>query len=216
VLARHSQGRDRFGHDSTFFGLFNLLGRKDKQLIVVQFTGGLHCCYQYWIYELRPRFRLIFDGTKYWIGDGFDSLAFQNLNRDGTYEFTQRIITFDYFLDCYTCTPQPSMIFAYNRRVHKYLPANDRFTSRALREARADVKKLKEMAAAPEANQDPVAIDYYSFEVLLSYIYAGKEKQGWKLCNQFSSCGYWRRPVRKILRTDALYHFLYSPSKRHS
>ena len=216
VLARHSQEADLYARDSTRFGLFSVLGGRERQLIVRQSTGGAHCCFRYWIYELRPRFRLIFDGTKYQLGDGFDPLTFQDMNGDGTYEFTQKIVTFDYFLDCYTCTPQPTMIFAYNGRLHRYLPANHRFRSRALREARADAKELKEMAARPEADQDPSLINYYSFKVLLSYIYAGKEKQGWKLCYQFAYCRDWRHSVKKTLRTDALYRFLYSPSKRHS
>ena len=107
------------------------------------------------------------------------------------------------------------MIFAYDPQRQKYLPANGRFRSHALRQARADIKKLKEMVAEPAADRDLVASDYYLFEALLSYIYAGKEKQGWKLCRQFGGCGYWRRKVRRTLKTDALYHSIYSRKKRH-
>jgi len=211
VLARHSEGKDRFGHDSAFFGLFPLLGAKEKQLIVAQFTGGVHCCYRYWIYELRPRFRLIFDGTKYEIGDGFDPLAFQRLDRDGPYEFTQKIITFDYFLETYTGTPQPTMIFSYDRRRHEYLPANTRFPSLALKKAREGIKKLKELGNAKESDKDWPAIEYYSLDVLLSYIYAGKEKEAWRICAKFAGddkrCP-WRREIKQRLKTDSLYRFI--------
>ncbi len=213
VLARHSKGEDRFGHDSTFFGLTPLLGGNEKQLIVAQFTGGAHCCYQYWIYELRPKFRLIFDGTEYEIGDGFDPIAFQDLDGDGSYEFTQKIITFDYSLDCYTCTPQPTMVFKYDPQLHKYLPANRRFVSYVLKDARAEIKKLREMLKVPEAESDPIAIEYYFFDILLSYIYAGKEKEAWRLCERLADYGGdcpWRRKIRKELKTDSLYRFIYS------
>ena len=213
VLARHGKGEDRFGHDSTFFGLFPLLGSNEKQLIVAQFTGGAHCCYQYWIYELYPKFSLIFDGTKYEIGDGFDPIAFQDLDGDGRYEFTQKIMTFDYWLDCYTCTPQPSMVFKYDRYRHKYLPANRRFVSYVLKDARAEIRELEEIMKTPESERDPVVIDYDSFDILLSYIYAGEEKEAWSLYGKFAdrceSCP-WRRKIRKKLKADSLYRFIYS------
>ena len=212
VLARHSEGEDRFGHDSTFFSLFPLLGGVEKQLIIVQFTGGAHCCFHYWIYELYPKFRLLFDGTKYEIGDGFDPIVFQDLDGDDTYEFTQKIITFDYTLDCYTCTPQPTMVFKYNWHQHQYLPANRRFVSYVLRDARDGIHKLKEMMKAPEASRDPTVIEYYSFEVLLSYIYAGKEREAWRLYDEFAGWpgdSKWRREIKKKLKADSLYRFLY-------
>src|SRR5438045_1632563 len=40
--------------------LISLLGSDKKQLVISQYTGGYHCCNNYWIYELTPRFRLLF------------------------------------------------------------------------------------------------------------------------------------------------------------
>jgi hypothetical protein len=93
VLVRHSLGEDRFGHDSTFFGLYPLLGGKRKQLVIAQFSGGAHCCYQYWIYELYPRVRLLFDGTRFDIGDGFDPITFKDRDTEDT-KVPERIRSF--------------------------------------------------------------------------------------------------------------------------
>jgi hypothetical protein len=213
ILARHSEGRDRFDHDSTFFGLFPLLGGTRKQLIIVQFTGGLHCCFDYWIYDLYPRFRLIFDGTKYEVGDGFDPIAFQDLDGDGSLEFTQKIITFDYTLDCYTCTPQPTMVFKYDDRSQKYLPANRRFMSYVLKDTRKDIQTLKALMREPEVTRDLEAIEYHSFDLLLTHVYAGRERQGWRLYYRFAGWdgdAKWRHKIRTKLRADSLYQFLYS------
>jgi hypothetical protein len=215
VLVRHSLGEDRFGHDSTFFGLFPLLGGKRKQLVIAQFTGGAHCCYQYWIYELYPRVRLLFDGTRFDIGDGFDPITFQDLDGDGSFEFTQKIGTFDYALGCYTCTPQPTMVFKYYPHRRKYLPANRRFASYVLKDAPEKIRKLKELLKTPESKRDWTAFDYYAFDLLLNYIYVGKERKAWRLYDRFmyhyeNEDPRGHREIRKKLKADPLYRFIYS------
>lgn len=48
--------------DATRFALIRLLGKERKQLIVESYSGGGHCCTSYHIYDLGPRFRVLFDG----------------------------------------------------------------------------------------------------------------------------------------------------------
>jgi hypothetical protein len=54
VLARHSFGEGLEGIEATYFGLFPLLGKNRKQLVVQQYSGGAHCCHSWWIYDLYP------------------------------------------------------------------------------------------------------------------------------------------------------------------
>jgi hypothetical protein len=117
VLARLRNGENSAGLESTRFGLFPFLGNHTQQLIVEQYTGGAHCCSIYTIYDLYPRFRLIFSSKKYPVGDGFDALIPVDLDSDGIYELPQRIMTFDYFDDfAYVESPDPKVVFHYDRK----------------------------------------------------------------------------------------------------
>src|SRR5260370_13288307 len=69
VLARHDHGEGLAGIEATHFGLFSLLGKNRKQLVVEQNSGGIHFCNSLWIYHLYHQFRLIFTCHYYPISD---------------------------------------------------------------------------------------------------------------------------------------------------
>ncbi|MCA1557349.1 MAG: hypothetical protein LC731_02280, partial [Acidobacteria bacterium] len=67
TVARFEQGWNR---EWTSFGLFPFMGRDAKQLVVEQYSGGAHCCYSYWIYDLnQTEPRLLFDSGKFGTGN---------------------------------------------------------------------------------------------------------------------------------------------------
>lgn len=68
----------RLGKESTRFGLFPLLGGASKQLVILQYTGGAHCCWTYRIYDFHPKLRVIFDDESY----GLDYLGYELLPQD--------------------------------------------------------------------------------------------------------------------------------------
>ena len=85
---------DGYRKEMNNFGLFPFLGTKMKQLIIEQYSGGAHCCWSYWIFKLRADFEVIYDSQEYPVGYGLTPL---DLDKDGVFEFTQGLLTFDYF-----------------------------------------------------------------------------------------------------------------------
>ena len=209
VLAVHRDGQGIARKEASCLGLYPILGGKTKQLVVVQTSGGAHCCFLYRIYDLRPKFRLLFDSEKYPIGDGFDELEFKDLDRDGVHEFTQLDMTFDYWEDmAYVSSPQPEVVFQYNPRIKKFLPANKKFADYLLKDVAKHIKNLDP--------SDPSQHWVRSFEITLRYIFAGKEDRGWKFYDkQFGlrpgGRDRMKTKIKKALKSDPLYRSIYGP-----
>jgi hypothetical protein len=200
------------------FGAARLLGNGRSQLVVAYSTGGAHCCFKYFIYDLGPRARLVFDGREWPIGDGFDEIEFEDLDCDGDLEFVQKSIHYDYELGlAYVSSPQPAVVFAYDPAAGRYVPANRRFKVRVLRyvpeteEAIAARMRTKEY----EPYRDLMDMLYVS----LHHIYAGERKRGLALLDRdCASCAdsdgrSTRAALHRLLRTDPVYRYLY-PARR--
>src|ERR1044072_2191475 len=94
VLARFNDGGGP-SINFTNFALFPLLGGETKQLIINHHSGGAPCRPSIWIYDLAgPTPRQLFASNKYDVG--FNPLL-ADIDRDGVYEFTQTVMSFDYF-----------------------------------------------------------------------------------------------------------------------
>jgi hypothetical protein len=203
ALAVYSDGEGIARKEASCFGLYPILGGKTKQLLVVQTSGGAHCCFSYHIYDLQPKFRLLFDSTKYPIGDGFDELEFKDLDGDGVHEFTQLDVTFDYWEDmAYVSSPQPENVFQYNPRIKRFLPANKKFSAYLLKDIAKDINKLDP--------SDPAQYWRTSFEITLRYIFVGKEDLGWKFYDkQFGirpgGRDRMKTKIKNALKRDQLY-----------
>lgn len=207
VLATHSDGDGFQGKDSSCFGLYPVLGGKTKQLVIVQTSGGAHCCFSYRIYEMYPTFRLIFDSTEYPIGDGFDELEFQDIDGDGVMEFTQRVMTFDYWEDmAYTSSPQPKVVFKYDPRAKGFYPANRQFAAYLLRGIEKEIRELD--------RDDPARQWINGLDITLRYIYAGQEKKAWQFYDREfdvkpNEPDEMKSKIRITLQNDAAYRFMY-------
>lgn len=203
VLAIHHNGEGLANKEASCFGLYRVLGRETEQLVIVQTSGGAHCCYSYRIYDLEPKFRPLFDGEKYPIGDGFDELEFTDIDGDGVQEFTQRVMTFDYWEDLsYTASPRPRVVFQYDPRAKRFYPASKQFAAYLLKDVGEDIRKLDP--------KDPAQLWVSELDITLRYIYAGKEKEGWKFFDRDGRDDETRYKIKKALKQDALYKVTYS------
>jgi hypothetical protein len=178
VLATFKRGYNR--KEWTDFGLFSFLGGDKKQLIVEQFSGGAHCCWSYWILELSPDLEVIYESQQYPVG--YD-LVPVDLDEDGVFEFTQGILTFDYFDRlCHALSPIPTVVFQYDEDRKKYSPASHLFPEYLLNGIEKDILKVKELNERTDfATYDDSGGEYLSavLQVVLRYIYAGKENEAW-------------------------------------
>jgi hypothetical protein len=201
------------GKDSTKFGLFSLLRGETKQLVILQYTGGAHCCWVYKIYDFRPRLHLIFDDEKYG-----DSLGYElhpvDIDGDGQYELTQAVMTFDYFHMSHASSVFPTAVFAYNDVSHRYLPANKNFSSYLLGDIEDDLRRL----ASAKANLDAKAVapheEYLSavLSVFLDSVYVGREADGWRFFNmeyKLSDRHEIKVDIETAFRSDPIYKSIY-------
>ncbi|MBA2333983.1 MAG: hypothetical protein H0V90_03490, partial [Blastocatellia bacterium] len=127
---------------------------------------------------LKPTFRLLFRSRDFAIGDGGEIAegTFQNLDKDKELELVDRNDSFLYFDDlAYVSSPRPLLIFDFNRNTGKFHLANKKFSSFILREQNALIEKTSK-ARHTDSGRYLVNV----FDIMLYYIYAGRERNGWK------------------------------------
>jgi hypothetical protein len=200
-----------FSKDSTEIGLFPFLGGGTKQLVVMQYTGGAHCCWVYKIYDFSPQLRLIFDGEDYNIGY---ELHPEDLDSDGTQEFTQAVMTFDYFHMSHASSVFPTAVFSYNEKRRRYLPVNHKFSSYLLKGMEKDLERVGEERARIAANNVIANERYLSavMQVTLKYIYAGRRAEGWEFYNleyNLNDKDEIKADIKKALKGDPIYQSIY-------
>lgn len=161
--------------NATDMGLFPLLGGKTKQLIISQTlprTG------RHWIVELTANPKVLFDSGDYEVGG--EEVSAVDLDGDGVYEIWLYVTSFYNEFDqlSVAATPLPKMIFKYDKRVGKYLPANHRYRDYFLEGIETEIKNLPGETGPLQSS----ARESYlagRLNLLLRFLYAGKEKEGW-------------------------------------
>lgn len=156
------------------FGLFSFLGKEGKQLIVSITVprGG-----RQWIADLTPDYREIFATEKWGVGREGADLSFLDIDNDGALEITAGDFWYYVFNEISMSeTPVVNVIFSYDATAGKYVPANHVFLEYSLGGVEDRIKSLP-------ANEG------YGYlgervEILLAYLYAGKEKEGWEFFDQ--------------------------------
>ena len=114
---------------------------------------------------------MVFDSFDY--GVGREEFYVIDIDKDGVYEIVLPVTAFYEMQDkMYIAEiPLPEIIFKYDEKARKYLPANHLFLDYALHGIEADIAKLR---TADDSN-------YLSqrLQILLRYVYARKGKSGW-------------------------------------
>src|SRR5262249_38032636 len=155
--------------NATDFGLFSLLGSKTKQLIISQTRprNGRH-----WIVELAANPKVIFDSGDYEVGR--EEVWAVDIDGDGVYEIWLFVTSFYGAFNqlSVSATPLPKVVFRYDEQAGRYLPANHRYRDYLLKDIKTEIRDLP-----TEGGEQYVA---RRLDVLLQFLYAGKEKDGWE------------------------------------
>jgi hypothetical protein len=220
VLTHKGKEAEVFPNDAQFsdynrFGFFPLLGGDAKQLIILQYTGGAHCCEVARVYELGDSPRQIFDGGDYDLELGFDV---NDLDGDGIFELSESLGTFDYFDRCSHATSPaaPSAIFRYDAKTKKYVPANDRFKSVLSKAVEKDIDELRDFEKKTDfADFRDEDGEYLGklLSVVVAYLYAGDERRGWEFFDReyrLSDKEKIKLHLSATLATDSFYSQLYA------
>ncbi|HEX6189393.1 MAG TPA: hypothetical protein VFZ40_15035 [Pyrinomonadaceae bacterium] len=194
--------------NATRFGLVSILGNH-KQAIISQdvYRGGAQ-----WIVTLSRHPRIIFDGRIWSVGREGDDLGLGDLDGDDVYEISVPITDFYQLHDKMPMSqiPLPSIIFRYHRVKRTYLPANRRFRTYLLQDLESIDSRLN--------SSDPFAQKSAVLKKLLTYIYIGRRREGWRFFDRTYALDdreEIRRRVKSILRRQPVYRFIYKhPGKR--
>ena len=152
----------------------NFLGGEKKQLIVHTYSGGAHCCYDYYIFDLTPRFRTIYSSAKFDSGNEIGSeLVPVDIDGDGVFEFHRRVESFAYFYASYADSNKPTALFAYDRKKQSYQLANKKFPEYIL----ADNERGLEWFAKNEPELNDLDRRYIVRMEFLNFIYSGHKKR---------------------------------------
>jgi hypothetical protein len=187
------------------FALLPLLNGTEQQLLVGQTQPRSG---RFWIVSLSPKFRILLDTDEY--GNFREEPTVVDLDDDGTYEFINSMWDFGGIGRAFRplSTPQPCIIFSYDRKTGRYVPANDKFQRRELDAIAEEIKALSPIA-------DETGEVYYDrrASILLRYVFAGKEKEGWEFFEkhyQLEDKQEIMKALKAALRKQAAYRYIYS------
>ncbi|MBO0857971.1 MAG: hypothetical protein J2P21_05850 [Chloracidobacterium sp.] len=186
--------------NATDFGLFPLLGSKAEQLIISQTrprTG------RHWIVELAANPKVIFDSGDYEVGR--EEVLAVDIDGDGVYEICLFVTSFYGAFNqlSVSATPLPMVAFRYDNRAGRYLPSNYRYRDYLLKDIETEIRDLP-----TEGGEKYLA---RRLEVLLRFLYAGKEEEGWEFFDKaytLSDADKIKAKVKEVLRRAPAYNFI--------
>lgn len=203
VVANFDNGLYHPTGNSTSFGLSSLLGTQTKQLVVSQ---SIHRGGDHWIVGMDPSARVIFNSSEW--GVSGENLRAVDVDYDGIDEILAEVPAFYELQDKLAVSeiPLPEVIFKYDVKARKYLPANLLHTDYLLRDinpADPRVRKPKD----DNFNHLAGVLD-----VTLQLIYAGNEKEGWAFYDnsyQLTDKEQIKARLQADLKSDRVYDFIY-------
>ncbi|MBI4841251.1 MAG: hypothetical protein HY803_09310 [candidate division NC10 bacterium] len=148
----------------------DITGRGVPNMVISEWTGGAHCCYFVYAFEIGKRFRRL---ATLDAGDG--PLDFEDLDRDGILEFLMRDWTFAYWKTCFACSPAPRVILRFRSAAYRMAPNLMRRPPPTPAELATRAKELWESGKWKEELPSP---DVWS--VMLDLIYTGNARQAWE------------------------------------
>jgi len=186
--------------NATDIGVFPLLGSKTKQLIISQTlprTG------RHWIVELAAKPKVLFDSGDYEVGR--EEVWAVDIDGDGVYEIWLYVTTFygEFNQLSVVNTPLPKMVFRYDKRAGRYLPANHSYRDYLLKDIDTNISNLPTV----------VGERYLAsrLNILLRLLYTGKEKEGWEFFDKaytLPDADRIKAKVNEVLQEAPAYKFI--------
>lgn len=186
------------------FGLVSLLNNGSQQLAIVDTSNRYE---KSWITDFSDGYKLLFDSGDYEIYRG--DLATIDFDDDGIYEITLTKSK-DIFNFPSAFVPKVRIIFQFDEKSQKFLPASHKFAESTLDGINEHIEELKENKKLQFHNV---------FEITLTYLYAGKESEGWKFFDENFAPSDWsfgktedketaKKKIIEDLASDAIYNFI--------
>jgi hypothetical protein len=163
----------------------DVLGDCKPDALVVEWTGGAHCCFMIHVFELGEKFKHIARIE----ADDSDHAGFVDLNHDGTYEFVGYDCIFAYWGTSFMSSPAPRIVLKY--RNGKFHLAADlmRTPAPSAEELSAMVRSVRsdeEWCPSPTgADCDvPGTVPVSLWAKMLDLMYGGHANPAWRLLDE--------------------------------
>jgi len=160
----------------------DIIGRGRPNMIVTNWSGGAHCCFVHFVFELEPALKLV---ARLDDGDG-DLAHFADLDGNGHYYYVGNDWTFAYWNASFAASPAPLVVlrFVEDGQGGGYHLAMDKMQ----RPAPTPEEWKKEIGAASDAFSensgfgDGIGSELWSN--MLNLIYTGHSELAWKLFDE--------------------------------
>jgi len=151
----------------------DITGDGQPNLVVSEWTGGAHCCCQFYVFEIGEAFRFlgVIDAGH---GDGSD---FADLDGDANLEFVGCDWTFAYWYTSFADSPAPTIILRYSDGRYRFamdLMRKPAPSAEALERGAAVIRRDKKEW---ERFDRPPS---YLWGTILDLIYEGNENSAWQ------------------------------------
>ncbi|HEY9867644.1 MAG TPA: VCBS repeat-containing protein [Candidatus Obscuribacterales bacterium] len=163
----------------------DITGDGIPDLVVLDYTGGAHCCYEYSIFSLGDQFK------KLATLDGRDSpMTFQDIDGDGVFEVRGRDSTFAYWNAAFVDSVLPAIVLRF--REGKYELASNIMRSpapeRSLLEER--IRQIREdMKPQSPGTSSPLNLSPSLWNCMLELVYSGNGNLAWKVLEEVWPAG---------------------------
>lgn len=153
----------------------DVTGRREPDMIASLYTGGAHCCWIHYVFELEPEFKLLatVNDADYG-GAHFEKFA------DGHFYYITGDQTFDYWPTCFACSPSEMVTLRWvgDAKGGGFHLALDQMQ----RPAPSTEEWNKELADAQKAVNaaDADTIGTTMWQTVLHLIYTGHSELAWK------------------------------------
>lgn len=154
-------------------------GDGNPNLIVAAWTGGAHCCFDYRIFSLGPRFKYC------GIIHGLDSeMTFTDLDNDGVCEAIGHDFNFRYWNTSFAYSPAPLIILTLKGgtpRLAISLMKTPPLTPSKMRLIANELIKLTSKENPDSSLPKTIAFDSEIWKKMLELIYTGNARQAWEV-----------------------------------
>ncbi len=150
----------------------DITGEGHPDVIIEAFSGGAHCCFTYYVYDLGPQLTKVLESPTYDCPG-----TFQDLDGDHIFEFVTCDDIFPYEYCAFAFSPMPTVIYRYESE-KGYLPASPDFSEQYTDDIARDTKLAT--TAQPSGSGEWGGTTKCSvLPLVLDYLYSGQPNEAW-------------------------------------
>ena len=150
----------------------DVTGRGAPELVVGEWTGGAHCCFVFYVFEIGEQFRKLAELDTEDSGDA----RFEDLDGDGRLELLAYDWTFAYWHTSFADSPAPAVILRYRNGAFHFAAHLMRKPAPSLAELQTRAQNLRTHPEWNRPEDPPGAL----WRQMLDLIYTGNAPLAWQ------------------------------------